>query len=498
MKSTTCAIILVALAAIGNGYYFPNGAPNRQGRDLTGNNSHPEPKQLHPEPPPQDDPNPIPLFKMEGDGSSHPEPRAVPKPEFKEQMPLQLIPARKEFPFADRRRQSGCQFSYSFANPGDTATIQSENYPNEYGNNIDSSVCFASPEGTTMTVNCDVFNVEYERSCSYDYLGLGFGGSPSDVQKYCGRGTLQSRPTTANRLAVVFKSDVSNPGRNREAYRFQCKITVSGQSGGGDNGGSQPPSDGSCSCGVRNDQRIVGGQVAKVNEFPWRCYLKTNSYSFFCGCSIISNNWILTAAHCTQAVMPLRDGDKLYAVIGDHDRSTSQETQSQQIEISNVYDHPQYDDQTMDNDMSLLKVRSQIVYGQTISPVCLPFAYANDDFSGTTVSASGWGTTSQGGQVSNQLREVDLPVLTTEQCSRYYPGQITENMICTYQPGKDTCQGDSGGSIDLQRNGRYYHIGVVSWGIGCARENNPGVYAKVTKYLDWIRQTTNGENFCQP
>jgi len=487
MQNKNSARLLVALAAIGyvSGYYFPNGAPHRPVRHLDSNGSHPEPRQFHPDPK-------IPVISMKGmlrtipglqDDGSKPEP--VPA------MGVKLIPNRKE------QRQSGsCQMTYAFAEPGQSAVFQSENYPNDYPNNIQSSVCFESPEGTTMTVNCNEFNVEYERSCAYDFLGLGLGGDPSSIQKYCGQGTLSSRPTTSNKLAVVFKSDGSNPGRRRQAYRFRCTVQVSGSSGGQTTTSAPPPSDGNCNCGQRNG-RIVGGADAKTNEFPWRCYLKTDRYSFFCGCSVISNNWILTAAHCTQAVMPLQPGDTLYAVVGDHDRSTSSETSSQQIAIAQVFDHPNYDDQTMDNDVSLLKVRSQIAFSNTISPVCLPFNYANDDFDGTTVTASGWGTTSQGGQVSNTLKEVDLPVLTTQQCSRYYPGQITENMICTYNPGKDTCQGDSGGSIDLNRNGNYYAIGVVSWGVGCARENNPGVYAKTTKYLDWIT-TTSGEQFCRP
>ncbi|ODM99280.1 Trypsin I-P38 [Orchesella cincta] len=206
-------------------------------------------------------------------------------------------------------------------------------------------------------------------------------------------------------------------------------------------------------------------------------------------------------AHCTRSLMPLRSGDKLYVVVGDHDRTTSTDAASQQIEVTSYVDHPAYNPNTMDNDVSLLKLASRITMSNTISPVCLPWKYVNDNFQGTTITASGWGTTMQGGSFSNQLREVDLPVLTTEECAAYLPGQITQNMICTYFPGKDTCQGDSGGSIDLERGGRYYAIGSLIafnslvWFI--QRRNYPGVYAKTTKYLDWIQTTASGETFCK-
>jgi len=432
------------------------------------------------------------MQKQEGPGEE-------PKPEPRFDI-LQIVPRRKEMNIQSRQ-SSGCQMNYAFTQSGSNAVVQSPNYPNEYPNNVQSNLCFSSPAGTRMSVSCSDFNLEYQSSCLYDYVGVSQNGDPSSVTKYCGRGS----PTTTSSgssLAIVFKSDSSNPGAStRTPYRFSCTVTVTGSTTPPPNPTTttvRPPTGGSnCTCGQRNNRIVGGTTVNPPNSLPWRCYLKTNRYSFFCGCSVISSQWIMTAAHCTAAVRPLPAGDTLYVVVGDHDRTASNTASNrQQIAVTTVVDHPGYDDQTMDNDMSLLKLASPLTMTATISPVCLPWNYANDNFSGTTVTASGWGTTSQGGSVSNTLREVDLPVLTTEQCAQYMPGQVTQNMICTYQPGKDTCQGDSGGSIDLPRNGRYYAIGVVSWGIGCAQERYPGVYAKTTKYLNWIQTTTN-DNFCK-
>jgi len=157
----------------------------------------------------------------------------------------------------------------------------------------------------------------------------------------------------------------------------------------------------------------------------------------------------------------------------------------------------------MDNDMTLLHLATPLVYQSDVSPACLPWNYATSDFSGTTVLASGWGTlnpvpvnVNNTDSPSDTLMEVNLPVLSTSECQQYLGDSVTSNMLCTYQDGLDTCQGDSGGSIDWLNNSRYYSIGVVSFGFGCAQENLPGVYTKVINYLPWIQATT-GANFCK-
>ncbi|CAL8070448.1 unnamed protein product [Orchesella dallaii] len=507
-RNSALACLLVGALGLSSANYFPDSRPGRPARqfpEIPGP-SLPPPLGRFREPKIEVDPSPIPLPLTEAlhtieipanIQSKQAGPGDEPKPEPRFDI-LQVVPRRKDLNIQSRQSTS-CQMNYAFSESGSTAVVQSPNYPNEYPNNVQSNLCFSSPTGTRMSVSCSDFNLEYQSSCAYDFVGIAQNGDPSSVTKYCGRGA-PATSSTSNRLAVVFKSDSSNPGAStRTPYKFSCTVTVTGGSTTTTTTTTtvRPPTGGAnCTCGQRNN-RIVGGTVAQPNSLPWRCYLKTTRYSFFCGCSIISGQWIMTAAHCTRAVMPLPAGDKLYVVVGDHDRSASNTASGrQEIEVTSYTDHPNYNENTMDNDMSLLKLARSLTLSNTVSTVCLPWNYVSDNFSGTNVTASGWGTTTQGGSVSSTLREVDLPVLTTEQCATYMPGQVTQNMICTYQPGKDTCQGDSGGSIDLARGGRYYAIGVVSWGIGCARERYPGVYAKTTKYLDWIQTTTN-DNFCK-
>ncbi|KXJ75125.1 hypothetical protein RP20_CCG012291 [Aedes albopictus] len=122
---------------------------------------------------------------------------------------------------------------------------------------------------------------------------------------------------------------------------------------------------------------------------------------------------------------------------------------------------------------------------------------------GTNGLATGWGTLKEDGKPSCILQEVEVPVISNDVCSsetNYTSSMITDNMMCAGYLGvgkKDSCQGDSGGPLVAERpDKRYELIGVVSWGNGCARPYYPGVYTRVTQYLDWIKENSNDGCFC--
>ncbi|XP_042229941.1 trypsin-like, partial [Homarus americanus] len=255
-------------------------------------------------------------------------------------------------------------------------------------------------------------------------------------------------------------------------------------------------------CGQVNRQtRIVGGQPTEIHEYPWQVALVSSSGSTpFCGASIISNQWILTAAHCA-AVMTTSN----MVVIGEHKyTSTSETSATERLSIAQIIVHPSYNRNTYDNDIALLKLTNPITFtsDNKIAPVCFPTS--GELYSNVDATVTGWGTLTSGGSQPNTLYEVTVPTMTNDKCkTKYSSSGITSNMICagTDAGGKDSCQGDSGGPMVTAGDSSQrfmVQIGVVSWGYGCADADYPGVYARVTNYLTWIEAKIAGSTTCLP
>ncbi|XP_064109381.1 trypsin-1-like [Macrobrachium nipponense] len=255
-------------------------------------------------------------------------------------------------------------------------------------------------------------------------------------------------------------------------------------------------------CGIRRNAvpdaiiRIVGGTPAEDHEFPWQVSLqwRYNWYTYhLCGATVIDQNWVVTAAHCTHQFT----AKDLIVVAGDH--TLKQKEGSEQTRyIERIIEHENYNANTQENDIALIKLTVPLTLdGMTVSPVCLPPPLKN--FSGECV-VTGWGKVTEGGSSSDVLQKVIVPVISDQKCrSSYraigYTGPIVDSMICAgYEYGnKDACQGDSGGPFVCRgSDNRYYLGGIVSWGIGCARPNVPGVYTEVSRYVQWINKVVHG------
>jgi len=255
----------------------------------------------------------------------------------------------------------------------------------------------------------------------------------------------------------------------------------------------------SCTCGASHrEERIVGGSIAEVNSYPWLAALQYR-HKFYCGGALISNRYILTAAHCVHGVPK----DQITIVLGEHDRNETDESLTQYRKIASFERHPEFQRATFNNDIAVLRMDRPIRFNKYISPACLPIDYEEEDFDGEIGMVAGWGRTEEKGKPSHILREVPVPIMTNDECTKtkYTTREITTTMMCAgYPNGKlDACQGDSGGPLNWEPNDSKdtrYVIGIVSWGQGCARPGYPGVYTRITKYLEWIRLKTLDSCFC--
>ncbi|KAJ8976731.1 hypothetical protein NQ317_004282 [Molorchus minor] len=224
------------------------------------------------------------------------------------------------------------------------------------------------------------------------------------------------------------------------------------------------------------DGRIVGGDNADIAKYPYQVSLQYYG-SHFCGGSIISSTWILTAAHCMESVQA--------SLVTVRAGSSSVSSGGQVVSVLKAISHSQYNNYIIDYDVCLLQLASAINTPNAIA-IALPSG-GNGPSAGATCTITGWGTTSEGGYTPATLQVVQVPAVSKTNCqSAYGSSAITDRMFCAGLlgvGGKDSCQGDSGGPAVVGG----LLAGIVSWGSGCARPAYPGVYTNVANLRSWIK-----------
>ncbi|XP_066569478.1 chymotrypsin A [Amia ocellicauda] len=227
--------------------------------------------------------------------------------------------------------------------------------------------------------------------------------------------------------------------------------------------------------------RIVNGEEALPGSWPWQVSLQDSTSFHFCGGSLISETWVVTAAHCGVSLSHR-------VVLGEHDRSSPAED-VQVMRIAQVFKHPKYNPFTINNDITLIKLASPARLGMRVSPVCL--AETGDDFpGGMRCVTSGWGLTRYNApDTPSLLQQAALPLLTKADCQRYWGSKISNLMVCAGADGASSCMGDSGGPLVCQKGNVWTLVGIVSWGSGTCSPSTPGVYARVTELRAWVDQT---------
>ncbi|ROT61229.1 putative trypsin-1-like [Penaeus vannamei] len=270
------------------------------------------------------------------------------------------------------------------------------------------------------------------------------------------------------------------------------------------------PKTGSCQCGVANDVRIIGGEeISPPNKFPWLVGMlqpKVFGDQFFCGGSIISRNYVLTAAHCLLGddSLPLPAKEFQVGIANHNFNSEDDDIQgvTQAVDVKSYVIHEDYvpedfDDNNNDIALLLLKETLDLTSYPQVRPVCLPDP--NTKYEGQKGTVVGWGDTKNGkGAYPDAAREVDVPI---KDCKRKVAGvPITPQMMCAGRKksknkgAKGACFGDSGGPLFVKEGGKYTQVGIVSFGGSCLK---PAVFARVSEFLTWISDNTPGETYCQ-
>jgi len=233
--------------------------------------------------------------------------------------------------------------------------------------------------------------------------------------------------------------------------------------------------------------RVVNGQNAQRHAWPWQISLRVNG-GHICGGSIISPWWILTASHCVER-NPYPSGYTV--VVGAHAQS-ERPTNNQVFYLRRVIMHERY--RNLNFDVALLQLRRPIQMSSKARAVCLP-EQGSRIRAGSRCYITGWGRTVGGGQGANILQQAMLPVAEDRRCQSVNGrlGRVySDTMICAGGQGRGGCQGDSGGPFVCDEGGRWVLRGAVSWGHEYCRTDFFTVFARVSTFVNWIQQRTNG------
>ncbi|XP_024127165.1 tryptase-2 [Oryzias melastigma] len=235
---------------------------------------------------------------------------------------------------------------------------------------------------------------------------------------------------------------------------------------------------------------IIGGKDAADGSWPWMVHLNITSdglKKWRCGGSIVAKQWVLTAAHCWDQNLSVnlrRSG----VWVGAHKLSNGAERYRR---VTHVVRHPQYQagGGVYKNDLALLRLDKELAFSQRVAPLSL--VQADDTFSPSECFITGWGLVGNSVPLPDPetLQQLQISIVPQSDCRQTYPW-LTDDMLCAGSPagGKDACKGDYGGPLVCRTPRGLVQVGIMSFGSpdGCGLPGRPGVYTRVSSYLDFI------------
>uniref|UniRef100_A0A1B6KZV1 limulus clotting factor C n=1 Tax=Graphocephala atropunctata TaxID=36148 RepID=A0A1B6KZV1_9HEMI len=263
------------------------------------------------------------------------------------------------------------------------------------------------------------------------------------------------------------------------------------------------------------ETKIINGRPADLGAYPWMALIgyklgqsQEDPPRWLCAGSLITDQYILTAAHCLDpgVLGSNRQWTPTTIRLGelDLDPDVVDGASPIDIDIENVVYHKNYNNDLKINDIGLIRLKTKVTFSELVRPICLPPPeFQTNMFVGYSPIVAGWGKTlEKDTRTSTRLQEAEVQITELDECRRNITSTsslssatIDNKVLCAGSPGTDSCQGDSGGPLMFYRrirnlpknvSGNIFLMGIVSYGYGCARSGYPGVYTRVTEYMSWV------------
>ncbi|XP_018795641.1 PREDICTED: trypsin-1 [Bactrocera latifrons] len=254
--------------------------------------------------------------------------------------------------------------------------------------------------------------------------------------------------------------------------------------------------------------KIVGGSDAEKSEMPYMVSLIRRG-GHFCGASILNERWLVTAGHCVcNGLNKIFQASQIQGVIGLHSISqylngnSAEKSTPTRINFKSIIPHPKYECTNVKHDIALLQLDAPLQFTDGVKPICVSVENPLIAYENQLAIVSGWGWTNENqeeGHKADILKKVTVKIWNNNSCEKSYkingkPSSIiSDTQLCAgfKNGGADSCWADSGGPLIMKDK---ILVGIVSTGIGCARPGLPGIYTRVSKYVDWIDSVLKNAN----